>query len=318
VADKTDPNMVNPWGLSMNPTGPFWVSDNRSGASTLYNTAGDINPLVVRIPAPAGRGGFGTPTGQVYNGTPGFELAPGKPARFLFATEDGTISGWHPDVDSVNAVTMVDSSGSGAVYKGIAIGVRNGSPVLYAANFSAATVDTFDFAFKPLSTGGGFQDPNLPTGFAPFNIQRIGSRIYVAYARQGASKHTDAAGAGNGYINVFDLDGNLRQRLVSGGPLNSPWGMALAPSFFGDFSNTLLVANFGDGRINAFDLAGGDFLGPLPNTDGSPLSIEGLWAIAFGNGRNGGDANTLYFTAGVSGGGSIEDHGLFGSIRVAQ
>ncbi|MFB3826302.1 MAG: TIGR03118 family protein [Bryobacteraceae bacterium] len=313
-AEKTDPNLVNPWGLSMNPTGPFWVSNNRTGTSTLYNTAGDVNPLVVRIPAATGRTGNSTPTGQVWNGTPGFELAPGKPARFLFVTEDGTVAGWQPDVDASNAITMVDNSGSGAVYKGMALGVRNGSPVLYAANFGAGTIDAFDYAFRPLATGGGFNDPNLPAGFAPFNIQRIGARLYVVYARQDDARHNDVAGAGNGYINVFDSDGNLRQRLVSGGPLNSPWGMAIAPAFYGDFSNTLLVANFGDGRINAFDVASGEFLGPLTGADGNPIVIDGIWALAVGNGRNGGDATTVYFTAGIAG----ENHGLLGSLRPAQ
>ena len=320
VADQTDPNLVNPWGIALNPSGPFWLSNNHSGTSTLYNGAGDLfpagNPLVVRVPAAGGRAAS-APTGQVYNPTPGFEIAAGKPALFLFATEDGTIAGWNTDVDAANAVTMVDNSGAGAVYKGLALGANNSSPALYAANFNAGTIDVFDFAFKPLSTSGGFQDPNLPAGFAPFNIQRIGRRLYVTYAKQDGAKRHDVAGAGNGFLNVFDMDGNLRQRLVSGGVLNSPWGMAVAPAFFGDYSGTLLVGNFGDGRINAFDMASGEALGALADQDGNAISIEGLWALAFGNGRNGGDANTLYFTAGIANGGSLEDHGLFGSVQPA-
>ena len=321
TADKTDPNLTNPWGISMNPTGPFWISNNHSGTSTVYNTTGDpfpvASPFVVKIPPSSSGGAASSPTGQVYNGTAAFEIAAGKPARFIFATEGGTIAGWNSDVDPANAVTMADNSGSGAVYKALALGVSGTAPVLYAANFGNGTVDAFDFAFKPLATGGGFKDPNLPAGFAPFNIQRFGRRLYVTYAKQDSAKHNDVAGAGNGYINVFDMDGNLRQRLVSGGVLNSPWGLALAPGFFGDYSNTLLVGNFGDGTVNAFDIASGESLGALAGPDGNALVVEGLWGLIFGNGHNGGDANTLYFTAGISGGGSKEDHGLFGSIQLA-
>jgi uncharacterized protein (TIGR03118 family) len=218
-------------------------------------------------------------------------------------------------VDSANASIMVDNSASGAVYKGAALGVSNGAPVLYVANFSAGTVDAFDAAFKPLTTSGGFRDGDMPAGYAPFNIQRFGARLYVAYALQDSAKRVDVPGAGNGYISVFDLNGNLRGRLVSGGTLNSPWGMALAPGFFGAYSHTLLVGNWGDGKINAFDPATGESLGTLLGQDGNAIVIEGLWGLAFGNGRTGGDANTLYFTAGTSGGGSKGDHGLFGSIQ---
>jgi uncharacterized protein (TIGR03118 family) len=304
--------------VSLNPAGPFWVSNNRSGNTTLYTSLGEqFGPAVVRIPPPANGGAASRPTAQVYNPTPGFEVSSGKPAAFLFATDNGTIAGWNSDADPANAIVMVDNSGAGAVYKGLALGINNSAPVLYAANFGAGTVDAFDASFKPLATSGGFNDPDMPAGFAPFNIQRFGRRLFVTYARQDDAKRNSVPGPGNGYIDVFDLDGNLRRRLVSGGDLNAPWGLALAPGFFGDYSNTLLVANTGDGTIRAYDPAGGESLGALPRADGTPLFIEALRALVFGNGRTGGDANVLYFTAGISGGGRPGDHGLFGSIQVA-
>ncbi len=204
------------------------------------------------------------------------------------------------------------------VYKGIALGSNDSGPLLYAANFGAGTIDVFDGSFQPVTASGGFSDPNLPTGFAPFNIRRIGRKLYVTYALQDSAKHNDVPGAGNGVINIFDLSGKLVQRLVSNGPLNSPWGITLAPDFFGDYSNTLLVGNFGDGQINAFDPSTGDYLGTVQDTNGNPINVSGLWALQFGNGHNGGDANTLYFTAGIANGGRVGDHGLFGSIQVAQ
>jgi len=322
LADQTDPNLINPWGLALNATGPFWIADNHTGTGTVYNGAGQPfptdAPLVVNIPAGGTGPGASTPTGQVFNGTPAFEVSPGNPALFIFATESGTISGWNPQVDAGNAKLTVDRSASGAVYKGITLGSNASGPLLYAANFGAATIDVFDGNFQPTTVSGGFIDPNLPAGFAPFNIKRIGRKLYVTYAVQDSSKHDDVSGAGNGFVNIFDADGTLVQRLVSNGPLNSPWGITLAPDFFGDYSNTLLVGNFGDGSVNAFDPFTGNYLGVLQDSNGNPISISGLWALQFGNGHNGGDANTLYFTAGISGGGSVEDHGLLGSIQVAQ
>ena len=322
LADQTDANLINPWGIALNSTGAFWISNNHTGTTTLYNGSGQSfptdGPLVVNIPAAATGDSSSSPTGQVFNGTPAFEITPGNPAMFLFAAESGTISGWNPSVDRGTARIMVDRSGSGAVYKGITLGSNASGPLLYAANFSAGTVDVFDGNFQPITVAGNFNDSNLPAGFAPFNIQRIGRTLYVTYALQDNAKHDDVAGAGNGVINVFDADGNLVQRLVSNGPLNSPWGITLAPDFFGDYSNTLLVGNFGDGSINAFDPFTGNSLGALQDGDGNPISIPGLWALQFGNGHTGGDAETLYFTAGISNGGSVEDHGLLGSIQVAQ
>jgi uncharacterized protein (TIGR03118 family) len=314
LAAQTDPNLTNPWGIGLNATGPFWVSNNRSGTSTLYNGLGEpfplANAIVVKIPA-------GAPTAQVFNGTPAFEIAAGNPALFIFATESGTISGWNPAVDAGNAKLMVDRSSSGAVYKGLALGANGSGPLLYAANFSAGTVDVFDGAYQPVTVSGGFNDPNLPAGFAPFNIQKIGRSLYVTYARQDSAKHDGIAGPGNGCINVFDTDGNLVRRLVSNGVLNSPWGITLAPDFFGDYSNTLLAGNFGDGSINAFDPFTGNYLGTLQDANGNPINISGLWGLRFGNGHNGGDANTLYFAAGIANGANVEDHGLLGSIQVA-
>ncbi len=313
-ATQTDPNLVNPWGLAMTATSPFWVSNNRSQTSTLYTGAGVLapatGPLVVK--------NVGSATGQVANTTQAFAVAAGKPASFIFSTEEGKIIGWNSTVDRNNGQVLVDNSGTGAVYKGLAIGTNGSGPVLYAANFAAGTIDAFDANNAPLTTMGGFVDASLPAGFAPFNIQRIGRSLYVTYALQNDSKKADVAGAGNGFVNVFDLDGNLRKRLVSGGALNSPWGVAVASNFFGDYSGTLLVGNFGDGTINAYDSFSGDWLGTLQDATGSPLTIPGLWALTMGAGStNGGDANTLFFTAGIPGDGAIQDHGLFGSIVIA-
>ena len=319
LADQTDVNLVNPWGIALSASSPFWISNNRSGTSTLYNGLGQPlpagNPVVVRIAATGNSSP--SPAGQVFNGTPAFELMPGKPASFLIASEAGTISGLNSSVDAGNAKLLIDRSGSGAVYKGIALGGNASGPLLYVANFSAGTVDVFDGALQPAALSGNFSDPNLPAGFAPFNIQRIGRKLYVTYALQDGAKRNDVAGSGNGVINVFDMDGNFRQRLVSNGLLNSPWGIALAPGFFGDYSNTLLIGNSGDGAINDFDPFTGEFLGSLQDKDGNPIRIDGLRALQFGNGGPGGDANTLYFTAGISNGGNPGDHGLLGSIQVA-
>jgi plastocyanin len=212
----------------------------------------------------------------------------------------------------------VDNSGAGAVYKGLALANTNNGPMLYAANFNTANIDVYDANLLPVTVAGGFKDSQLPAGYAPFNVQRIGRKLYVTYAMQDMNRHDDVAGAGNGIINVFDFQGNLLARLVSNGSLNSPWGLALAPGLFGDFSNALLVGNFGDGVINAFDPCSGEYLGTLQDSSGANIAISGLWGLSFGNGHGAGDANTLYFTAGISGSGKVEDHGLFGSIQPAD
>ncbi len=321
IADQTDPSLVNPWGISMSPTSPFWISNNHSGVAAVYDGQGKptpaASPIVVRIPVPSGNTQPAAPTGQVFNDTPGFQIS-GQPAAFLFATEEGTISGWSPAADRANSILLIDNSTSGAVYKGLAVANTNNGPMLYAANFQAGTIDVFDANLTAAASTGAFTDANLPAGFAPFNVQRIGRKLYVTYAMQDQTKHDDVAGPGNGLINVFDFNGNLLGRLVSNGALNSPWGLAMAPGNFGDFSNALLVANFGDGKINAFDPCSGEYLGNLQDSADAAIAIPGLWALSFGNGRAAGDANTLYFTAGIPGPGNVEDHGLFGSIQVAD
>jgi uncharacterized protein (TIGR03118 family) len=321
IGDQTDPNLVNPWGISMSSTSPFWISNNHAGVAAVYNGQGQptpaASPLVVRIPVPTGDTQPAAPTGQVFNDTTGFNVS-GQPATFIFATEDGTISGWSPSADRANSIVLVDNSTLGAVYKGLTVANGNNGPMLYAANFQAGTIDVFDANLTPVISTGAFTDSSLPSGFAPFNVQRIGRKLYVTYAMQDQAKHDDVAGAGNGFIDIFDFSGNLLGRLVSNGALNSPWGLAMAPGNFGDFGNALLVGNFGDGRINAFDPCSGEFLGSLQDASGATLAIPGLWALSFGNGRGAGDANALYFTAGIPGPGNVEDHGLFGSIQVAD
>ena len=306
TADVTDPNLVNPWGISISATSPFWVSNNRKGNSTLYNGSGTITPLVVAVPSAAGAGQTGTPTGQVNNSTTtAFLLANGRGASFIFSTEDGVIAGWNTGATATAMATK-----AGAVYKGLAIGANSSGPLLYAANFSAGTVDVFDTKFAATKVSGGFLDPGIPAGFAPFNIWALGGKLYVTYAKQDGAKQEDVAGAGNGFVDVFDFDGNLQKRLISNGALNSPWGLAIAPSTFGAFPGALLVGNFGDGRINAFDPTSGALLGTLQDSSGKAIVISGLWALLVGNGASGGDKNTLYFTAGISG----EQHGLLGSL----
>ena len=299
IADQTDPNLVNPWGISMSSTSPFWISNNHAGIAGVYNGQGQpapaASPLRVRIPIPSGGTPPAAPTGQVFNDTTGFNVA-GKPAAFIFATEDGTISGWNPSADPANSIVLVDNSASGSVYKGLAIANTSNGPMLYAANFNSATIDVFDANLSPITSTGAFSDPNLPAGFAPFNIQRIGRKLYVTYAMQDNARHDDVAGSGNGLINVFDFYGNLVGRLVSKGPLNSPWGLALAPGNFGDFSNALLVGNFGDGTINGFDPCSGEYLGTLQDASSTVIAIPGLWGLSFGNGRGAGDATALFIS----------------------
>ena len=320
VARFTDPNLVNPWGLAFSPTSPFWVADNGSGVSTLYNGRGQAfpvaAPLVVTIPSPTNPTGGGTPTGLVFNGTGEFVVAAngksGSPP-FLFATEDGTILGWSPTVNGTQAIIAVDHSGAGAVYKGLAIASTPTGHFLYATNFHDGVVEIYDKNFTLMTT---FTDAQVDANFAPFGIQNIDGKLYVTFAlQQLPDKHDDQAGPGNGFVDVFDTDGTLLRQFAAHGPLNSPWGLALAPAEFGQFSQHLLVGNFGDGRINAFDVDSGEFDSPLIDPEGNPLTINGLWALQFGNGApNGGSGHTLFFTAGIA----DEAHGLFGFIRAGR
>lgn len=316
-AQNMDANLKNPWQISFGPTSPFWVADNNAGVSTLYNTSGALLKTVT-IPPPAGSpaGTLAAPTGNIFNSTTDFDLSPGKPATFIFSTEDGTISAW---AGGSAANLKVDNSASGAVYKGLAMDNNGTANMLYATNFRSGNVDVFDASFKPTTVSGGFKDPNLPAGYAPFGIQNVNGKLFVTYALQDDAKHDDVHAPGNGFVDVFDANGVLQQRLVSGGPLNSPWGLTLAPATFGTFANDLLVGNFGNSEINAFDPKTGQFLGTLSDSSGNPLSLtdtpgaDGLWGITFGNGGSAGAANTLFFASGVNG----ESDGLFGSVSAS-
>ncbi|HEX9095197.1 MAG TPA: TIGR03118 family protein [Candidatus Dormibacteraeota bacterium] len=310
-AQHLDTNLVNPWGISASGSSPMWVSDNNAGVTTLYDGAGNgfppppNGPLVVKIPQPDGSDG-GTPTGTVFNGGGGF-----NGDRFLFATEDGTIAGWNPAVNFTRARIEVDRStvGLGAVYKGLAIG-NNGSDHIYATNFRFGTIEVFDSSYAMVTLSGSFTDPGIPAGFAPFNIQTLGGVLYVTYAMQKPDKHDDQSGPGFGYVDAYDLNGQLLRRIASAGTLNSPWGLAIAPASFGNFHNNLLVGNFGDGRINAYNLGTGAFRGQLKSETSAAIEIPGLWGLRFGNGGVGASPNTLYFAAGIN----DEQDGLFGSI----
>ena len=342
VAEFTDPNLVNPWGIALNPRGIFWISDNGAGVSTLYLPDGTAQSLIVTIPPPAGSTNPATPTGVEFNSSSAFVVASGTnsgPSVFIFATEDGTVAGWNPSVDLHNAVLAIDHSASGAVYKGIALAQDNASnQFLFVANFHDGVVEKFDANFNPISS---FTDSNLPAGYAPFGIRTIGGNLYVTFALQNGEKHDDVAGPGNGFVDVFDINGNLVRQFAAHGTLNSPWGLALAPGNFGKFSHALLVGNFGDGLINAFDPSSGSFLGQLTDRRGNLIAIDGLWGLFFfqpqsvsqhhpskhgrGKGDNEqGDDNQgdevaqisprLYFTAGLA----HEEHGLFGFIKPIQ
>jgi uncharacterized protein (TIGR03118 family) len=307
-AANVDPNLINPWGVSFTSASPFWVSDNGTGVSTLYNGAGAPQSLVVTVAPPLSPPpGFvhSTPTGQVRNNNSSAFGGTG----FIFATEDGTISTRSSGTQSVIAV---DSSANGAVYKGLAIGTSSSGPVLYAANFNSGRIEVYNSSFQQVNslTIPSPSLPQLPVGtpagqnWAPFNVQVLNNQLYVSYALQDAAHHDDVAGPGNGFVANFDLNGNFIGLLIHPGPLNSPWGLDIAPANFGAFSNDLLVGNFGDGTIDAFNPTTGAFLGQLP------FVIGDLWALVNGNNGIGSNPDAVYFTAGLM----DESHGLFGSI----
>jgi uncharacterized protein (TIGR03118 family) len=308
----TDARLINAWGIAFNPQGFVWVANNGSSTSTLYDGNGVPQSLVVSIPA--GQSGNASPSGIVFNGSADFVVSQGGvsgASNFIFVGEAGTVAGWSPGVNLNSAATVFDGGAAGKVYKGAAIAAQGSSHFLYATDFHNGTVDVFDAGFNRVATTGGFSDPGLPVGYAPFGIQAIGNLIYVAYAKQDAQAHDDVAGIGLGVVDVFDTSGKLMKQLVpAGGALNAPWGLAMAPANFGPFSNALLVGNFGDGRINAFDPATGAVLGFLSKADGSAIVIDGLWGIAFGNCLNNQPANTLFFAAGPG----AEAHGAYGRI----
>ena len=334
-----DPVLQNAWGVAFSPAGsPFWVNDNATGCSTLYAGDGSIVPLQVAIPLPGNiipssachpidpknppKVAPAAPTGIVWNPSAAF-LVPGTklPAAFIFATEDGPLSAWAGGLTPAdNAVLAIDNSASpnaanGAVYKGLVVGTNKNGVFLFATNFNAGTVDVFGPAdansngqYVPVTTSGGFVDPKIPAGFAPFGIQNIDGNLFVTYAKQNPQKHDDVAGPGNGFVDIFDTDGNLLRRFASHGPLNSPWGITRASFALGRFSGDILVGNFGNGKVNAFDSTG-DFLDTLRDGGDKPLVIDGLWTLTLGGGRNS-NSDALYFTAGPNG----ETNGLFGTI----
>ena len=305
MAPNTDPNLVNAWGLTSSPTSPWWVSDNGTSESTLYRGSDGLpqpqpTPLVVNVQD--------DPTGTVFNSASAFTLPNGRPARFLFDTEDGQVLGWN---GGTNAVQVVDL-GDNAVYKGLAIATTLAGPRLYATDFHNGHVDVFDSSFG-LVPNSGFDDPAIPSGFGPFGIQTIGDRIFVTYAKQDAHAHDDVAGQGLGFVDVYDTSGNLLEHVAQHGQLNSPWGLTIAPDSFGRFAGDLLVGNFGDGNINAYVENNGNFThaGELRDASGKSLTIDGLWALQVGQGGSNGPPGTLFFTAGPDG----ESHGLFGQIN---
>ena len=312
---RTDANLVNPWGIATAADGTLWIAANGTGVALAVRDNGQpvmtaANPLLLTVPAPPAGTNAAAPTGLVVNDSTGFALQPNKPAQLLFATEDGTISGWSPDVDMTHAMLEVNHSPA-AVYKGLALLGNQ----LFAANFRGNSVDVFNSDF---SAAGSFTDATVPAGFAPFGIQNLGGTLYVTFAKQDAAKHDDVRGAGNGFVDILDPATHKFTRLISGlkpsgavnAPLNSPWGLALAPAGFDPVSNQLLVGNFGDGWINAFDPHTGAFVSSLKQSSGQTVVIDGLWGLAFGTDPNDKTHPHLFFTAGIDG----EQHGLFGSL----
>ena len=300
-ADLIDPNLVNAWGLAFNPNGILWVSNNGSGTSTLYNEAGIKQSLVVNVPAADGSPN-GAPTGLIFNPTSDFVIPSSTTAHFIFAGEDGTIAAWS---GGTSAMIVSDRSGTGAVYKSIAMASNGGANFLYVTNFKQNEVDVFDASFNFVKS---FTDPGVPAGFAPFGIHTIGGNLYVTFAKQkGPDNEDDEAGVGNGYVDVFSPDGTMIKRFASTGSLNSPWAVVLAPVGFGPVAGDILIGNFGDGLIGAYDPATGNFVGFLNGKNHQPLTIDGLWDLTFGPGAG---AGTLYFSAGPA----DESHGLLGTL----
>jgi uncharacterized protein (TIGR03118 family) len=335
AAATHDPVLQNSWGVAFTPAGsPFWIADNNTGCSTLYDGDGTkVVALQVSIPLPGNivpstdcmpanpqiNPTPAAPTGVVWNPTTNAAtafLVPGTnlPASFIFVTEDGTISAWTGGLSPANnAVLAVDNSqvpsaASGAVYKAAAMSVNVNGVFLYVTNFRAGTIEVYDHTYKLVTTDGGFVDPNIPAGFAPFGIRSIDGDLFVTYAKQNPQKHDDVAGQGNGFVDVFDTDGHLLRRFASGGQLNSPWGLERASFAFGPFSGMILIGNFGNGRINVFD-EHGRFVDELDDGRDRPLVIDGLWTLTLGGGAKS-SPDTLYFTAGPN----AETDGLFGTI----
>ena len=312
-ATATDPFLLNPWGIAFLPGGPFWIADNNKGFSTLYDGMGNIVPLQVEIPIPTGGTPPSTPTGVVANANPTlFLLGPNLPAIFIFAAEDGTISAWNPGFNPTLAKLIVDNPdlANGPVYKGLAMGTNITGTFLYATNFRSGHVDVFDNTFAKATVSGDFTDPKLPMGYAPFGIASINGDLFVTYAKQDPAKHDPVHGKGLGFVDIFDTDGHLIRRFASHGFLNAPWGVVQATFNFGQFSNDILIGNFGNGKINVFRPKTGEFLDHLRNPEDKPIAIDGLWTLTFGGALHS-SPDVLYFDAGPN----HEMDGVFGSIK---
>lgn len=316
VANRTDPGLINPWGIAFIPGQTFWIADNKVGASEVFDGSGTLEvPSRIVIPNPSANIPS-APTGVAFNPVAEDFVVRGTPAQILFATEDGTVSTWaEVGGDFPEAATLaIDKSVAGTVFKGLAIVTPACCrEYLALADFHDAEIVTYDVGFNRLATVGTFTDPNLPDGYAPFNIQQIGDQVFITFALQDDAKHDPVTGAGNGIIDIFDQEGTFIRRFASHGPLNAPWGIVQASAEFGPFSNDILIGNFGDGKINAFDPKSGNFLGSLQDSRGSVIVNSGLWGLTF-RADGVGDSNTLYFTAG----GNNEKHGLFGTIAFVQ
>src|ERR1700733_12454165 len=324
-----DANLQNPWGIAFAPGSPFWISDNNNNLSTLYSgiganeTQGVTGSASVGVAIPASAAGVqAKPTGQVYNGSGGFMITTSmgqETALFIFDGEGGTIAAWAKDSGAAAVTAYDDGIVSGtnhAVYKGLALGTVDGATFLYATDLHNNKVDVFDASFaKPAAMQGKFVDPAIPAGFVPFGITALNGQLYVSYAMQDAAKHDETTGAGLGYVDVFDFSGNFVSRFASGGALNAPWGMAIAPAGFGSLAGDLLIGNFGDGKINIFAPNGtalATSMGPLTVTNGGTITIPGLWSLVFGNGDSDKPVTTLFYTAGFA----DQTDGVFGSIAV--
>ena len=302
-ATTVDPNLVNPWGIVFGPTGVLWVSNNGTGTSTLYDAAGTMVTPIVTVPG-AAPGSTGVPTGIVFNSTSNFVIPNAGAALFIFAGEDGTISAWNAS-KTTNATIVADRSSVNAVYKGIAMASNGGANFLYLSDFRNNRIDVFDQSFQFVSS---FTDATIPAGYAPFGIANIGGKLFVTFAKQkGPDNEDDDAGVGNGFVDVFNADGSLSRRFASNGRLNSPWAIAQAPSGFGPFSGDILIGNFGDGTIGAYDPATGALVDVLRDANANPIAIDGLWGLTFGPGVG---STTLYFAAGPN----AESHGLVGTL----
>ncbi len=303
-AQVTDPGLVNAWGISYSPTSPFWVSSNGGGTSAVYRVdpatqATTKVPLVVSIP------NAGNVTGQVFNAGGASQF---NGNNFLFVSEDGTVSGWRGGLGTSAEQLAFTTNG---IFKGAAFGTVGSNSYLYAADFGNASIDVFKGNSVAPNLTGSFTDAALPSGYVPFNVQALDGSLFVAYARRDGASRDETAGAGFGFVDRYDLQGNLLGRVASGGTLDAPWGLAIAPSSFGDLAGSLLVGNFGDGRINAYDLATDTFIGQVADVNGNPLAIDGLWALSVGNDGGAGSSQSLYFTAGPG----EESHGVFGVMR---